>query len=215
MARYTPQSQDISEIAGKANLLLSPNDVTNFNLTYCHINTLTGAELYREAYAEANYQGWKSWIIQLGTQYLEYNTTLYQAHPASTLYAITPFTELTYRLTEKKSLRAEVQYMFTHQDYGSWIFALLEYNLAPKWSVSASDMYLVTPNNNADNPNYTGNNFEQKSNHYYNFFTSYTKGSNRFSIAYVKQVDGINCSGGVCRYEPAFSGLKASITSTF
>ena len=76
-------------------------------------------------------------------------------------------------------------------------------------------MYLINPNNNYDNPNYTGVGFSQKSNHYYNVFTSYTKGANRFSIAYVKQVDGINCSGGVCRYEPAFSGMKASITSSF
>ena len=215
MARYTPASQDISEMATKANLLISPNDVTSFNLTYCNINTLDNVKLFREAYFEANYQGFKLWVIQFGTQYMEYNTTIYQSHEASTLFAITPFTEVTYRINDTKSIRCELQYMSTKQDYGSWAFAMLEYNFAPKWSISASDMYLINPNNNYDNPNYTGAGFSQKSNHYYNFFAAYTKGANRFSLAYVKQVDGINCSGGVCRYEPAFSGMKASITSSF
>ena len=215
MARYTPASQDISELAGSANLLISPNDVTNIAMTYTNINTLDGVKLFREGYVEANYQGMKSWIFQVGAQYLEYNITLYQTRPATILKAITPFTEVTYRLSEKKSLRMELQYMDTKMDYGSWAFALLEFNIAPKWSISASDMYNISPNKNEDNPNYTGIGFNPKSNHYYNIFTAYSKGANRFTLAYVKQVDGINCTGGVCRYEPAFSGVKATITSSF
>lgn len=217
MARYTPNSQDISEQAAGANLLLSPNDVTNFTLSYTDITNLAGQRLYREGYADVFYQGLKSWIIQGGVQYLEYNLALYQAHGKvdPILKAITPFTEITYRINEKQSIRGELQYMATMQDYGSWAFALLEYDVAPKWSVSVSDMYNVSPNKGADNPNYAGSGITPKSNHYYNIFAAYTKGPHRFSLAYVKQVDGINCSGGVCRYEPAFSGLKATITTSF
>jgi uncharacterized protein DUF6029 len=220
MARYTPASQDISEMAGTANLLLSPNDVTAINLTYTHINTLDNQDLYREAYVEANYQGLKSWIFQVGAQYLEYNILLYQIDSkhitAPILYAVTPFTEITYRFSEKKSLRVELQYMDTKQDYGSWAFALVEFDIAPKWSLSASDMYNVVINKNPDNPNYTDFGFaSKKAQNYYNLFVAYTKGPNRFSLAYVKQVDGINCTGGVCRYEPAFSGVKATVTSSF
>ena len=220
MARYTPASQDISEMAGKANLLISPNDVTAINLTYTHINTLDNQDLYREAYVEANYQGLKSWIFQVGAQYLEYNILLYQIDSkhitAPILYAVTPFTEITYRFSEKKSLRMELQYMDTKQDYGSWAFALVEFDIAPKWSLSASDMYNVVINKNPDNPNYTDFGFaNKKAQNYYNLFVAYTKGSNRFSLDYVKQVDGINCTGGVCRYEPAFSGVKATVTSSF
>lgn len=210
MSRYTPASQDMSEIAGTANLLLSPNDVTNFTFTYTHINTLEGLELFREGYAEAIYQGMSSWVFEGGAQYLEYNTGLYQGRPAPVLYAITPFAEVTYKFSDNKSMRLEVQYMNTKQDYGSWVFALLEYNLAPKWSIAASDMYNITPNKGADNLNY-----KDPGNHYYNIFTAYTKGPHRFTIAYVKQVDGINCTGGVCRYEPAFSGVKATINTSF
>ena len=214
MSRYTPASQDISEMAGTANLTLSPNDVTNYTLTYTHINTLANGELYREFYADAYYQGLKSWIFQGGVQYMEYNIYQYQNESTQQnpiVYAVTPFAEVTYRLNEKKSIRAELQYMDTRQDYGSWAFVLLEYDLAPKWSVSASDMYNVTPN-----PNLSENrNYKNPGNHYYSVYAAYTKGPHRFSLAYVKQVDGINCAGGVCRYEPAFSGVKATINTSF
>jgi len=217
ISRYTPASQDISEQAATANVIISPNDVANYTFTYTTINDLNNNKLYRELYGEGYYQGLPSWIFQGGVQYLEYNLALYQVKPLAQpiLYAVTPFAEITYRVSEKKSIRAEFQYMNTKQDYGSWLFALLEYDVAPRWSISASDMYNVDPNKNSDNPNYTGPGFVPKANHYYNLYVAYTKGPHRFSIAYVKQVDGINCSGGVCRYEPAFSGVKATLTSSF
>ena len=74
-------------------------------------------------------------------------------------------------------------------------------------------MYNVVVNKNGDNP-YPAD-VNKKPNNYYNLYVAYSKGPNRFSLAYVKQVDGYNCSGGVCRYEPAFSGVKATITSSF
>jgi len=220
LARYTPASEPFSEMAGTANLLLSPNDVTNINLSYTHINTIANQDLYRELYGELNYQGFKSWIIQVGLQYMEYNIVVYQnasSHvSAPIIYAVTPFTELTYRFNEKKSIRAELQYMDTKQDYGSWAFALVEYDVAPKYSIGASDMYNIVINKNADNPNYSDANFAtEKAHNYYNLYVAGTKGPHRLYLAYVKQVDGINCSGGVCRYEPAFSGVKATLTTSF
>jgi len=204
ISRYTPASQDVSEMAATANMVISPNDVTNYTFTYTHINTLENIELYREGYAEWYYQGIKSWIFQVGAQYMEYNQQLYQVKSgAPMIHAITPFTEITYRINDVKSLRFEAQYMDTKQDKGSWAFALLEYNLAPRYSISVSDMYNVAPTGGAEALNY------------YNIYAAYTKGAHRFSLAYVKQVDGINCTGGVCRYEPAFSGVKATVTSTF
>ncbi|MNY37404.1 hypothetical protein D3C86_1719660 [compost metagenome] len=94
--------------------------------------------------------------------------------------------------------------MDTKQDFGSWAFLQLEYALAPKWSFAISDMYNIKPSNAA-----------AKKEHYYNAFVAYTKGAHRFSAAWVKQVEGINCTGGVCRYEPAFNGFKLMITSSF
>jgi len=212
MSRYTPISEDISEMAGTASLTLSPNDLTNFNLTYSNINTLQDQTLYREYYADV-FRQWTSWILQGGAQYMEFNIQTYESegsaqHPI--VYAFTPFVEATYRFNEKKSIRAELQYQDTKQDYGSWAYALIEFDLAPNWSFSAADMYNIVPNPNNDNHDYHNPGLN-----YPYIYAAYSKGPHRFSLAYVKQADGINCSGGVCRYEPAFSGVKATITSSF
>ena len=115
--------------------------------------------------------------------------------------------EATYRFSDQKSVRTQWEYMHTKQDYGSWIFGLIEFNIAPKWSFALSDMYTLDLNPN----NVSG---LTEPTHYYNVFIAHSKGPHRFTAAYVKQVDGINCTGGVCRYEPAFSGVKFTVTST-
>ena len=113
--------------------------------------------------------------------------------------------EIIYKFNSKKSLRTELQYMSTKQDYGSWVFGLLEFNIAPNWSFAVSDMYNIAPNKV----------HVKKALHYPNVFIARSVGPHRFTAQYVKQVDGINCTGGVCRYEPAFSGFKLGIISTF
>ena len=206
MARYTPASQDLSEIAGSGDVLIAPNDDVSLTLTYTYINTLNNVKLYREGYFEGEYRGIEDWILTAGVQLMEYNQELYQVKPGVPIVkSITPFAEIIYKLTKNKSLRTQIEYMSTKQDFGSWIFGLLEFNIAPRWSIAASDMYNILPN-----PAKTS---VQK--HYYNFFVAHTKGPHRFTIAYVKQVEGINCTGGVCRYEPAFSGVRLGISSTF
>ncbi len=117
-----------------------------------------------------------------------------------------PFFEVVYKIDKKKSIRTEWEFQSTAQDYGSWIFGLVEFNIAPKWSFAVSDMYNVTPGPLAP----PGNGLN-----YYNIFMAFTKGPHRFTLSYVKQVEGINCTGGVCRYEPAFSGIKFGVTSQF
>ncbi|GAA4460252.1 hypothetical protein GCM10023093_02570 [Nemorincola caseinilytica] len=216
MSRYQPPSQDIAEMAGTANLTLSPSDVTTINLTYSHINTLDGEKLYREAYAEAIYQGMDKWVLEGGVQYIDYNVALYQNRGTAVsrpiLTAITPFAEITYKINDNKSIRLEAQYMHAELDYGSWLFGLLEYNVAPRWSIAVTDMFNCAPNTTGVN---TPPGYIAKTQNYYNIFVAHTRGANRFTLAYVKQVDGINCTGGVCRYEPAFSGVKATVTSSF
>lgn len=209
MARYTPASQNLSEAAGGVDVLISPKDELDITLNYTHINTLGNTKLYREVFAEVEYRGLDKWIFMGGAQYLNYNQDLYQIRPGVPMVeAITPFVEATYRFNDKKSIRAEVEYMHTEQDYGSWVFALVEYTIAPRWAFALSDMYITKLNPE----NISG---LKKSPHYYNAFFAYTKGPHRFTLSYVKQPDGINCTGGVCRYEPAFSGLRFGVTSSW
>lgn len=208
IARYTPPSQDLSELAGNVNAFFTPNDKLNFNLSYTRINTLEDQVLYREVFGETEIRYVKNLLIHAGVQYLVYNQSLYQVKNEidyPNVEAITPFLELNYKINKKNSIRAELQYMSTEEDYGSWAFALLEYNISPTWSFAVSDMYNITPNKH----------HVSDAHHYPNVFVAYTKDAHRFTMQYVKQVDGINCTGGVCRYEPAFSGFKIGVTSSF
>lgn len=206
MARYTPASLNLSELAAGADVLIAPNEDLSITLNYTHINTLNETKLYREVYTEVEYRGWEHFKLQVGNQYMEYNQELYQIKPlVPMIIAWTPFFELTYIINDKMSIRTEWEYQHTKQDFGSWIFGLVEFNIAPRWSFAVSDMYNPTPGPAAT----TG------SQHYYNIFFAHTKGPHRFTASYVKQVEGINCTGGVCRYEPAFSGVRFGLTSTF
>jgi hypothetical protein len=208
IARYTPPSQDLSEIAYNANAFYTPNENYNFNVAYTHINTLEDVALYREVFAEAEVRSIDKMIFHIGAQYLVYNQALYQNKIEKEwpeINAITPFLEVVYKINKKHSIRTDLQYMHTKQDYGSWAFALVEYNISPRWSFALSDMYNIVPNKA----------HVKRANHYPNIFMAYTKDAHRFTAQYVKQVDGINCTGGICRYEPAFSGFKIGITSTF
>lgn len=205
IARYSPASQDLSEYAFNADFFINPTEYLDINVSGTFINTLEDIKLYREAFIEANLRKWDKWDIDLGFQYMEYNQDYYQFKPGvPLLVSYTPYTELTYRITGNKSIKFQGQYMHTRQDYGSWLYGSLEYSIANKWSFALSDMYNISP----VDPN-------EKGKHYYNAFVAYTKGPHRFSLAYVKQVEGVNCTGGVCRYEPAFSGVKLGITSSF
>lgn len=206
ISRYTPASQDLSEQAATLDLMYTPSDKFTYNFTYTGINKLDNSRLYREVFGEVVYDG-HPWKFTGGVQYLEYNMTVYRSTPQPYLYAITPFVEGTYLINDHKSLRFEAQYMNTKQDYGSWVFGLLEYNIAPKYSVSVSDMYNITPN--------YSNSLVTGAYHYPQFLVAYSEGPSRFSLSYVKQVAGINCTGGVCRYEPAFSGVKATFATRF
>ncbi len=207
MSRYTPASQDLSEMASTVDVLYTPSDKTSYTFTYTNIDKLDKSKLYRELFGEIVYEGVKNWKFEGGIQYMEYNMTVYRTKPQPFLFAVTPFAEVTYLINDHKSLRFEAQYMNTKQDYGSWVFFLLEYNLAPKFSISASDMYNFDPNySNSD---------VKGAYHYPTIYGAFTKGPSRFSIAYVKQVAGINCTGGVCRYEPAFSGVRTTFSTRF
>jgi len=204
-ARYQPATQYLGELAYEVDGTYTPLKGYTLEVSYSNIRGLNNAPFWTELYGQMEVSRNKKFQYLVGAQYIFYNQQIYLSEPLPNQTAITPFTELTYRLTRKTSLRFELQYQHTDEDYGSWTFALAEYNIAPRWSFSISDMYNIDPNpEKAD-----------EKNHYYNFFAAYTKNANRFSLAYVRQVAGINCTGGVCRYEPAFSGLKFSLTSSF
>jgi len=97
----------------------------------------------------------------------------------------------------------ELQGLWTQEDDGDWAAMMLEYNISPKWFFAVQDEF-----------NY-GNPDNDKQVHYYNFTFGFNQESNRISLRYGRQRDGLLCVGGVCRYVPASTGLTLTITSSF
>jgi len=95
--------------------------------------------------------------------------------------AITPFVDFLYKISKKKAIRFETQYMNTEQDYGGWLFGLAEFTMAPHWTFTISDMYNVSPNPKNDDIA-TGSDGKKLKLHYPRFDVFYTYHSNRFSI---------------------------------
>ena len=151
---------------------------------------------------------------------VNYNQERYEIKPEVPIVeTITPYVDFLYKISRKKSVRFELQYLLIgddesaglKQDYGDWLFFLVEYAVAPNWSFVVSDMYNSSPGKNTP----IGDNGERVLLHYPRLDIYYTKRANRLSLSYIKQVEGIVCNGGVCRLEPAFSGINLSINSTF
>lgn len=200
-SRYAAASQELGEEAYQLDIIFTPVKKLNVQLNGSYVTNLEGRQLYQERYIEFKYKASKKLVVSPGFQTVEYDQVAYEGK-GDQVVTMTPFIETVYKITRKKSVRLELSAMDTDEDYGSWTWALLEYNVAPKWSFSVSDMYNIRPK-------------KTEKLHYPSFFAAYTKGANRFTAAYVKQVEGIVCTGGVCRLEPAFSGVKISVTSSF
>ena len=116
--------------------------------------------------------------------------------------------DVTHKFNRKTSLRFEVQYLLSGDDKsewdgkhseGDWVAGLVEFNLAPRWSVYVQDMY----------------NLGQSKTHYYNGGFSYTQNRTRVQLSYGRNRAGYICSGGMCRYSPAYTGINLILTSSF
>ncbi len=99
-----------------------------------------------------------------------------------------------------KSVRLELQHLWTPDDDKNWAASVLEYSFNPFLTVYAADAW-----------NYGG----EKELHYYSVGGSYSKGPARFAVNYGRQRGGLICVGGVCRQVPASTGLTVNLVVTF
>lgn len=214
-SRYNPATQLLSEKAFQIDALYKFNKSISASVNYSNISRLDGLKLYDEKYVELQYKKGTKWTLKGGLQLQEYNQEVYELKPTVDLVkTVTPFVDFLYKFSRKKSIRIESQYMSTNQDYGSWAYALAEVGLAPHWLFELSGMYNISPNvNKTEIPiNEAG---EKRKILYPTVGAVYINKGNRFSLRYVKQVEGVVCNGGVCRLEPAFSGLRFNLSSNF
>lgn len=210
-ARFTPATQELGEQAVQLDVKYKLNKKLAFGVNFSDIQFLDGTELYREITPEFTWKRNRKLQVIGGLQVLHYNILVYQGKD-SYVDAVTPYTEVLYKLTPRRSVRIEAQYLATEEEFGSWANALVEVGLAPHWLIYASDMYKVK---HADPEKYPVDKVKFDGLHYPSLGVAYSRGANRYAIAYVKQVEGINCSGGICRYEPTFHGVRLNLNSSF
>ena len=233
-ARYTPATQELGEQAMQLDLSYAPSRKLRFLINFSSIQLLRDKEgnsvsfnplasdeslLYKEIYTEVTYKYKRKWQLLGGVQFQNYNQAIYEGKAdVDILETLTPYAEFLYKFDRKKSVRIETQYMITapgisgfkNRDLGDWLFAQVEVGIAPHWIFTVSDMYNIDPYRKNIEPGETAEKI-----HYPTVGVVYTQRSNRFELKYVKQVEGIVCAGGICRLEPAFSGVKMSVRSTF
>lgn len=156
-----------------------------------------------------------NWELALTYLNLVYDIDIIQGKPGKPkVYGDIFILEGMHNLSERNSLRFEVQHLSTAQDEGNWITGLAEFTFSPHWFVAAMDQYNYVT---------TGDTFlqdgkeevEPKRLHYPIGSVGFINGGNRIQLNYGRQRAGIFCVGGVCRQVPASNGLTLSITSTF
>lgn len=210
-ARFSPNTQELGEKGLQLDLRYAINKALSVGINVSDIYQLDGTELYREIAPEVTYKYKRKWQLLAGLQLLKYNIAIYQGKD-SYVKAVTPYAEWLYKFTPRKSVRIEAQYLKTDEEFGSWTFLLAEIGMAPHWLIYVSDMYKLPHANKEQFP-------EEKTKfdglHYPTLGIVYTHRANRVSLAYVKQVEGINCAGGICRYEPTFHGVRLQLSSSF
>ncbi|MBK7409278.1 MAG: hypothetical protein IPJ40_15265 [Saprospirales bacterium] len=219
-ARYLPATQEFGELAFQVDARYKISKMASVNVNFSNITDLNGNQLYRELFTELLLKKTRKWQFTGGLQLQAYNQEAYFFKPGEPILEnVTPYVDFLYRFPKRRSVRVEAQYMKTGEDgkglgydYGDWLFGLLEISPAPKWTITLSDMYNIGPGKNSPSDASSG---EKLTVHFPRFDVFYTHGANRFSLSYVKQVEGVVCTGGVCRIEPAFSGVKFSVNSSF
>ena len=181
----------------------------NFHANYSTAYTLKSYQtasskrelLWSDVNVDVERQWNKQWKTTLMFSRQEWNTSHGQG-PAlpSTTFASNIFVgDVMYKINKKFSLRMEAQYLLSNDYEGDWVAGLVEFNVAPHWSVFFSDMYNLgtTKTNN------------------YNGGLSFTHNRTRVQVSYGRNRAGYVCSGGVCRYQPAYTGVNLMLTTSF
>jgi len=182
------------------------------------IGTITGTEgytssffgfgknlLYQDIGFDISRRFDKRWKLMLMYNYINYNMEL-QGKPGMLKGNHIGY-ELTCKINDIHALRLENQLLIIpkknnldDKDKGSWMYALLEYSISPRWFITLSDQW------------HFGN---EKKLHYPNGAVAFVYNTTRIALNFGKTRAGILCVGGVCRTVPASFGVGLSVSTTF
>ena len=160
--------------------------------------------LYQDIGIEISHKFTQRWRLELSYNFVIYNLEFLQGHPGEPLvHAHNVAADLLCNINTKHALRLELQHLYTKQDDGSSLFAMLEYSVAPHWFISIGDEW-----------NY-GNPEKGHRTHFFNIAAAYVIKTTRIALNYGKTKEGMLCVGGVCREVPASYGVGLSVTTSF
>lgn len=143
----------------------------------------------------------KQWSITAMYMYQIYNQKVVEGHGINgdLVHSNIIVADIKYTPSKNVSMRAELQYLYTKQAEGQWVYGMYELSLFKSLMLYVSDMY----------------NIDATKLHYYSGGLSYNWRSHRLQVAYGRTRAGYNCSGGVCRYVPASRGVTVSYNVIF
>ena len=157
---------------------------------------------YSDINLELNKKITKRWSLNAMLLYIAYNRLILEGE-GDLVHSGAAVLENKIQITDQVSIRNELQYLYTRQHEGQWVYALLELNLWHRLTVTGDWEYNI------------GGGPDETKEHFYTAGLTYSHGAHRLSAAYVKTSGGFNCSGGVCRYVPAQEGVKMSYGFTW
>lgn len=107
--------------------------------------------------------------------------------------------DILYKFSDNHSLSGEIQHLWAETPDKNWFAWNAEYAFLQKWSVFISDMW----------------NYGSDRLHYPNGGIQFRHKSAALSMNYGRNREGFKCSGGICRWIPAYSGLGFSVSISF
>lgn len=217
LARYNAPAQETGENGMQVEMDIRWSKKTQIQLNSSYVQSLKengvngqSIRLFREYYGEVLQTISKKAKLKLGFQSIAYNQARYEQEPEyEDVFTYTPFAEYYITFPKGSSLRIEAQYLKTDKDQGSFANLMVEYFFNNEFSVAVGDMVNTEPHR------YKNMIIADEILHYPTVFASYNHKSSIFTLAYLKQQQGVNCSGGVCRVEPAFSGVRLTVSTNF
>ena len=163
---------------------------------------MTADPYYTDVHLELNKRMQKRWSLNAMYMYQTFNAQVIEGHGGIYRSHIL-VADLKYITSDNVQMRAELQYLFSKQDEGQWIYALYELSLFGDLMLSASDMYNI------------GGTATSTHNHFYTFAASYQIGRHYISASYMRTREGYNCTGGICHFVPAQKGVTLNYSLKF
>ena len=104
-----------------------------------------------------------------------------------------------YKTSGKLSYRLQAQYLYSQELTKDWVAASAEVSSTAGWSVHIQDMY----------------NHGSTHEHYFDAGLSWSQEGLKIDVSYGHQRAGLVCSGGVCRWQPEYTGAMVRLVYKF